>query len=668
MSQNFLFRGGQKIELQKEPEFFTAILPSKTNAQELNEIKEVQEIKQVFHNVFKIRSLDYQQEDLMKNLRGNSQMQCVVHHAYNPVGDKNTRYYLTDMVAVKFQAGTTTTKIEEILASHGLKLMKQYPHLKDTYLFKVTKSAGKNPVKVTIDLNERAEVVYAEPNLINRFQNFYTPTDSLFANQWHLKAENGIEVIAGADVDATSAWDITRGSRDVIVAIIDDGIDLTHPDFKGDRKVVFPRDYVDNDSLPLPTRDHGDFHGTPVAGVAIGEENGTGIVGAAPRCALMPIRFDLAADDNMLFEMFEFAGRRAHILSNSWGPVPVNAPLPTFLYDQLTDLYENGGPDGKGCLVLFAAGNYNAPINDPDNRNFIWLHPNRGLVRTTGPIINGHAAHPSTMAVSASTSQNRKSAYSNWGNEINFAAPSDNWNPLDPQERLPGRGIWTTDNESSGFGFEPGSRYTGNFGGTSSACPLAAGVAALVKSVNPDLTAKQIRAILEETADKIVDENPDPVLNQTLGTYDQNGHSEWFGFGKLNAFKAVKKAMELKPTDPTEENPDPDSTEATNGVSILAALVNPHGRDTGKETVSLYNAMDVPANLNGWQLKDSRDRVDILADLTIGAGAMAVVPLVNVRLPNNGGLIQLLDNQGNQVEEVKYDAQDTTKKGWQVKF
>ncbi len=79
------------------------------------------------------------------------------------------------------------------------------------------------------------------------------------------------------------------------------------------------------------------------------------------------------------------------------------------------------------------------------------------------------------------------------------------------------------------------SNFTDNFGGTSSATPVVAGVAALVLSANPDLTAQQVKRILQETADKIIDSDPDPQLGLRKGTYDGNGHCQWFGYGKVNA-------------------------------------------------------------------------------------------------------------------------------------
>ncbi|WP_093471051.1 S8 family serine peptidase [Paenibacillus popilliae] len=122
---------------------------------------------------------------------------------------------------------------------------------------------------------------------------------------------------------------------------------------------------------------------------------------------------------------------------------------------------------------------------------------------------------------------------------MSVCAPSNNFNPMDPKKFAPGLGIWTTDNESGGFTL--GSRYTGDFGGTSSATPLVAGVAALMLSANPDLRAAEVKTILQLTADKIQDTLPDHNGNNR-GTYDQKGHSEWFGYGKVNAAKAVKEA------------------------------------------------------------------------------------------------------------------------------
>jgi len=235
---------------------------------------------------------------------------------------------------------------------------------------------------------------------------------------------------------------------------------------------------------------------------------------------------------------------------------------------------------------------------------------------------------------------------------------------------LAGRGIWTADNEESGLGFTIDSRYTGRFGGTSSATPLVAGVLGLVKSANPNLTATEIQSILETTADKIEDTNPDPVLGQTKGTYEDNGHSEWFGFGKINAEKAVMAAQARLPKpENEEERPTPPLLLVNNGaIRIVAALVNPSGREAGSETISLLNVSDEDLNLGGWQIQDGRGRTDSIGDVSIAAGVMLTFILRNAKLTNSGGSISLLTPAGEVVEQVEYTASDARREGWLVKF
>jgi subtilisin family serine protease len=661
-----LYRGGHKIAIEKEPEFFTAILPDSYQVEAVQKHKEVQAIKRVFQHVYKVQTYDDQRDQLMERMRFDQKTPSVCHHAYIPAGDSTTRYYLTEMIVVCFHQQITNDQIEAILQDYGLTLVRHF-EMGKSFLLRVTASAGKNPVKVCDALHNRPEVIYAEPNLVNRFQPMYQPVDNLFELQWHLNSNGGIELVRDADVGATKAWNITRGSRDVIVAVLDDGFDVTHPDLQGTDKIIGPRDFADGDFFPLPMKKAKNYHGTPCAGVAIAEENGSGVVGMAPGCKFMPIRFDLNADDALLYDIFEYAGQRADVLSCSWGPVPVFAPLSSLLYQQLTDLAANGGPQGRGTVICFAAGNYNAPIQDLENTTFQWRHPRKGIRETTGPIANGHAAHPDVICVSASTSQNRKAAYSNWGKEIAVAAPSNNWHPLEPQKRLPGRGIWTTDNEVYGLGFESGSRYTGNFGGTSSATPLVAGIAALMRSVHPELPAAMLRKILLETADKIEDNQPDPALNFRKGTYDRDGHSEWFGYGKVNAYAALRKVEQYKHgAIPTSQEAEPAIPEGS--VRIMAALANPDGLERGNEQVLLLNVSNQMVSLDGWKVKDKAGREDELMGIDLLPGHVLHYTLTNPKLPNTGSWIGLEGPGGRLIHGVTYSKADAAREGWLIVF
>jgi len=541
---NYFWRGGQRIEVEKEEEFFTAIVKDEAELERVRSLPGVSEVKPVQNRIFKVHVSRDQRDAAMKQYR-SEELKGISHHAYRPKRSTNTRYYLTDNIIVRFGQDVLPERIEAIILEVGVRIIKEYPGSTNTFLLQVTHDAGKNPIKVANALANLEEVESAEPNLMNRFQKFYIPADTYFNRQWHLLSRKKTNLVADADVSATKAWDYTKGKRDVVIAIIDDGFDLNNPDFTGIDKVAHPKDYVDGDANPFPVTEHGDYHGTPCAGVALAEENGKGVIGVAPGCAFMPVRFPLTADDDFLWEIFDYVGKRADVISCSWGPPPVYAPLPQLLNDKFHELVTSGGVRKKGCVIVFATGNYNAPLNDPNNSSFIWKDYIYGLQEEKGPIFNGLAVHPDIIAVSASTSLNRKAAYSNWGKEVSVCAPSNNFHPLDGGVRVPGLGIWTTDNEQFGGGFTPGSRWTGDFGGTSSATPLVAGIAGLVISAYKDLNASNVKQILEETADKIKDLEPDPVLGLNKGSYDDNGHSEWFGYGKVNAARAVQQACKL---------------------------------------------------------------------------------------------------------------------------
>jgi subtilisin family serine protease len=539
----YFWRGGERIELEKEENRFTVIPANRIAWEKADTIPGVRRIKRISRQMFKVETTDAERDITMDVLR-NQPFNAIVHHAYRPKGETGTVYYLTDKVTVKFQPECPMEEQEALLEKYRLQVLKEYDHLPYTFLLRITVSSGENPLKIANRLREEEGVLWAEPNLLNRFLTSYLPEDSYFKNQWHLSAQKGPQLLAEASVDAPSAWEITRGKREITVALIDDGFDLEHPDLCGAGKIVAPHDYVDGDTRPFPEVCRNDYHGTPCAGVALAEVNGEGVVGVAPGCSFMPVRFPLEADDDLLIEIFAATAKKAHVISCSWGPPPVYAPLSSALEETLTELTVHGGPNGKGVVICFAAANFNAPINSPGiSGGFIWLDYGTGKKRkTVGRILNGFAVHPRVVTVAASTSLNRHAAYSNWGPEVSVAAPSNNFHPLDPDQYMPGRGIWTIDNEKYGYGFKENSVYTENFGGTSSATPLVAGIAGLILSVNPGLTAAEVKRILEDTADKIEDLQDDPILRTNRGRYDAAGRCDWFGYGKVNAAKALRQA------------------------------------------------------------------------------------------------------------------------------
>jgi subtilisin family serine protease len=435
-------------------------------------------------------------------------------HVFEVPGGRGI-YVPTGDLLVEFKAGTPDDARQALLDKYALSVKEAREE--DGLIVSVTRKSP-NPIKVAAGLQESDVVTIAEPDLATKtaLKSPSMPIDVLISDQWHLRntgfhRNSRIGFVKGADARVLEAWTEARttGSAEVIVAVIDDGFDLSHPDFSAPGKVVHPWDFTRRNSHPTP--EQGDWHGTACAGVAVAAAGGGSVVGAAPGCTLMPIRWGPDLSDGQIEAWFKYVTQKgAWVVSCSWGAQNPFFPLSTRA-ERALERCAKSGRGGRGCVIVFAAGNDDRDINDP----------RRGTV-------DGFAIHPNVVAVAASTSRDARSDYSNFGKEISVCAPSSG---------AGGWGILTDDvtglNVSTGrpLGYAEGD-YTYDFGGTSSACPLVAGVAALVLSVNPTLTSAEVKALLQESARKIGDN----------GSYDAAGHSHQFGYGCVNAVEAVKRA------------------------------------------------------------------------------------------------------------------------------
>lgn len=320
-------------------------------------------------------------------------------------------------------------------------------------------------------------------------------------NQWHLRT---------AKVE--DAWTITRGSSNIVVAVMDDGIDVAHPEFSG--RVVRQFDFASNTSNATP-QNASDRHGTACAGVAVA--GGSKAAGAAPGCGLLAIRTASFWDFVTQARTFQWASDQgADVISCSWGPPDgqgTNDPLPDNVRDSM-DYCVDRGRNGKGIPIFFAAGNGNESV-----------------------MLDGWASYDGVIAVAASTSNERRAWYSDTGPAVDISAPSSGSSAAGELR------IFTADRRGNA-GYNPDPQdgtanpatdldYTATFGGTSSSTPLVAGIAGLMLSVNANLTRNDVKSILEQTADKIDTAN---------GNYI-NGHSNMYGYGRVNALRAVQEAQ-----------------------------------------------------------------------------------------------------------------------------
>jgi subtilisin family serine protease len=404
---------------------------------------------------------------------------------------------------------------------------------------------------------------YAEPNFI--YPEFCIlnsiPNDPLFSKQWSLRNTGqlvstggslfgdvpNVNGLPGADINVTSAWDISIGSPSVKIGVFDTGIDSTHPDFRQAGHLMTGYDaYYDKYGVP---KDSGNFggHGTCAAGLAGAvSNNGVGIAGVAPACKLMAFRiFNTSGTSTTIGIARAFDTARVigiDVLSNSWNGFTETSTL--------TDAINNAalnGRGGLGCVILFSSGN--------DGNRAPW-YP---------------SYLPNVISVGASTNFDQKKSPGTgnqfvWGcnygenqnGDLDLVAPTI---------------CYTTDIQGAfGYNNTPGTDgdYFASFSGTSVSCPITAGVAALVLSVNPSLLRTDVMEMLYRGCDKI--DNTDYSIAKPFGKWNP-----YLGYGRVNAYHSVQLALGVDVTPPTIDHKNIRSHSSTFPTKITAVVTDHDG-------------------------------------------------------------------------------------------
>lgn len=358
-------------------------------------------------------------------------------------------------------------------------------------------------------LRTQPGVVSAAPMLAQLRQKRFTPNDPRFAwgagntsYQWHLKNTGQNGGTAGIDINSATAWDTVKGSG-IRIGIVDDGLEVAHPDLSPAADTVNDHDW--NDGTPDdPTGNPSvDDHGTACAGLAAARGNNSiGVSGSAPSATLVGLRLIAGAvDDSDEAAAVSWKKDIIQIYSNSWGPD-----------DDAADLYEAGalfqaavtsslstGRGGRGSIILWAGGN-GGELNDRSS-------------------YDGYANLPGTIAIAAANDDGGRSSYSEEGANLIVTCPSDD------------------DGHQSLTTVTTLSSYTNDFGGTSGATPIAAGVVALMLERNPNLGWRDVQEILIRTARKVSAADTDWADN---GAGYHFNHK--FGAGMIDATAAVSMA------------------------------------------------------------------------------------------------------------------------------
>jgi subtilisin family serine protease len=318
------------------------------------------------------------------------------------------------------------------------------------------------------------------------------PNDPQFGAQWHYHNTGQQGGTPGADISLPGAWALERGSPEVVIAVIDGGIDTNHPDLAPNMWPGIGYNFVNNTPTIVPHN-----HGTHVAGtIAAASNNAQGVSGIAggwgdaPGVGLMSLQvFTESSSGGFTLAPVWGADNGAAISQNSWGYRFQNT-FEQAVLDAIDYFNANaGGEVMDGGLTIFAAGNSNSGGN--------W-YP---------------GVYSGAMAVAATNNMDQKAWYSNYDTWVEISAPGGETNTVTQ------RGVLSTTNNNS---------YA-HYQGTSMACPHVSGVAALLLSAHPGVfSAEELRQILIHSADDHYAVNPSFVGR--------------LGSGRLNALAALEMA------------------------------------------------------------------------------------------------------------------------------
>jgi subtilisin family serine protease len=409
-------------------------------------------------------------------------------------------------IVVRVTSGIRVDQLQSLCRKVGCTILHPMEFTTQEYLLGVQGPNAEAVFKAVYELNMIDWIEWATPNIAFNPKpcGQIMPNDEYFSMQWHLHNTGESFGSPNADINAPEAWEITTGDPNIVVAVLDTGVDSSHPDLVNN--LVPGYDFYDDDDLPDPVGGSIPAHGTCCAGLIAAEGNNSiGVVGVTWKCKIMPIRtymwgpWGATPQSEIATAIRWSAVHGADVLSNSWGD---NIPLP-IIHSAFVDVTQTGGMgrDGKGCIVLCASGNNNREALPP-------------------------ASFPEVVAVGATDNSDVHWYYSNYGPELDIVAPSG-----PPEPGKAGAYIWTTDiTGNRGFNMynrDPSILDYCDFGGTSGACPVAAGVAALILSIEPELTNDEVRHFLCRSS-------------KDLG---EPGRDDYYGWGRVDAWAALDMVL-----------------------------------------------------------------------------------------------------------------------------
>ena len=464
-------------------------------------------------------------------------------------------------IFVQNQQKFQNSKIDILNTNNGLKsiILTGNKKMEDTYVINLDSD---KQIEELIELYRLTDLFeYVEPNFVGHGHGYSqtTPNDTFFNRQWSHYNDGTFSLsnsTVDADIDSELAWGITQGNSNLIIAILDSGLKLDHPEFAG-RIWTNPSevqdgsdtdsngfiddinggwDFVNNDNNP--TDDHG--HGTNVAGIAVASgNNSNGYAGVNWNSKIMVCKI---LDDNNSGFYSWWADAIYYAVDNGASVINLSAGgngSSTLLENAINYAYNNN------VVIVVSTGNQNSVIQYP-------------------------ARYTNAFAVGSTDSDDTRSAPffwsstsgSNFGPELDFVAPG---------------------NYIYGLSYSSNTNFNTYWGGTSQAAPHVAGLVSLLLSVDSNLTVDQIRTILEESSEDQVGDSDDTI-----------GWDQYYGHGRINAYNALTHStLSINDIDVLNDNivlyPNPTSNNN---------LLRVRGIDNGIHEINIYNNLGQLINKN----------------------------------------------------------------------
>ena len=372
---------------------------------------------------------------------------------------------------------------------------------------------GRPPFSARVD-----SLLYGYPLVGKERSLRFVADDPLFDQQWNLHNAGQVSPDATFDHGFVEAWENLTGEG-IVISIVDEGVELTHPDLSENVVAGASYDFATNDANPEPAHAFAS-HGTAVAGIAAARGgNGVGITGAAPGASLAAVKLPFSDQtDQLESQAVAHASSTVDIYNHSWGPNDdgvAAGPGPLFVAAIEQSIREGRG--GLGSIHVWAAGNGQLAQDDVN--------------------LDGYANLRYTIATAAIDAAGRQTSYSEPGAALFVSAISGSrGNNIVSTDLVGDRGLNAFADATDGDALSD-LDYTSNFGGTSAAAPVVSGAIALMLEANPNLTWRDVQHILASTAMK--NDPQDSSWHTNAAGFSVN---EKYGFGALDAKAAVDLA------------------------------------------------------------------------------------------------------------------------------